>query len=282
MPNSRLAHFTEKLKTARKREWGVRLAAPIFLITFSTLPARADLSVISESRGDSAATSGTYGAPDSASNSSMSAGAFVDGQSAATSGTSAEPIFGTTYASDSSSANASQTTFISSGTILQGAGSSQSSATIVPGGPSDSVDGNDSSTFSVTFTDSTAETLVLTGDLTGSSAYHEGTLGVIDGGVELSTGADTLYQIFNGNEANFNSPSPDSWSIPISFTTLLVPGQTYTLSLSGGTDSNVNDISLSDTSSAGFNFTASVPEPASLGIFLAGGLLLLRRRRTSS
>ena len=135
---------------------------------------------------------------------------------------SAEPIFGSTYASDSASAQASQNTFISSGQVLQGTGSCESSASIVPGSPSDTVDGNDSSTLSVTFSDSTANTLVLTGNLTGSSQYHEGSLGVITGDVELSSSGSTgdLYQIFNGNEASFNTPGLDSWSIPISFTAL--------------------------------------------------------------
>jgi hypothetical protein len=285
MPKSNLSNpISEAPKAPRKWRFCFSLAAAISLGAFSAAPVQADLNVVSESRSDSAATSGTYGTPDTASNSSAAGGTFNDSQSAATSGMSAEPIFGSTYASDSSSAQASQNTFISSGQVLQGTGSCESSASIVPGSPSDTVDGNDSSTLSVTFSDSTANTLVLTGNLTGSSQYHEGSLGVITGDVELSSSGSTgdLYQIFNGNEASFNTPGLDSWSIPISFTALLVPGQTYTLSVSAGTDSNVNDISLSDTSSAGFSFTASVPEPASLGLFLGGCPLLLRRRRTSS
>jgi hypothetical protein len=283
MPNPILSNSIRKAPAApRKWRFYYSLVAGISLGTLSGVQVRADLNVVSESRSDSAATSGTYGTPDSASNSNAASGTFNDSQSAATSGMSAQPIFDNTYASDSASAQASQNTFISSGQVLQGAGSCGSSATLVPGSPSDSVDGNDSSSMSVSFTDSTAETLVLTGSLTETSAYHQGTLGVINDSVELSSSGDPsfFYQAVLGNDASPGSGS--SRTVPFSFSGLLEPGQTYTLIVNTGTDSDVNDISLEDNSSGSFNFSASVPEPASLGILLTGGLLLLRPRRFSS
>jgi hypothetical protein len=261
------------------------IAAVVSLGSFSSGQVHAQLNISSPSRTDSASTSGPYGSPDSDSFNSITTGTFNDSRSAATSGTSAEPIFGSYYASDSATAGASQTSSISS-ILLQGMGSSDTSSSLNPDPtmPADKVDATSSSAFSVSFTVSTPQMFALTGTLTGMANYDEGILGILNGNAELTSSGQVtpLYQVTE-NDTNLPVTLEFSNPTPFSFSTVLDPGQTYTLSVSANTDSGANENNThADTTSAGFNFTATatdVPEPSSLGILLVTGSLLLRQRR---
>jgi hypothetical protein len=216
-------------------------------------------------------------------------GTFNDSRSASTSGRSALPIFEDFYASDSASAATTQNTSISN-TLFQGTGTSSTSSTLNPDPtqPDNTVQANGSTTFSVSFTVSTPATFTLSGTLTGSSSgYDEGFLGVSNDNAELTSTAqlNPLYQATEDLAITEADLAPFSESTPFSFSTTLLPGPTYTLSVSAISQAEAELTNTrTDSSSAGFNFTATavdVPEPSSLGIFALAGLLPRRWRRGS-
>ena len=251
---------------------------------------------VSESRTDSASTSGTYGSPESYSGSNSTDGTFVDSQSASTSGASTTQDGGGQYPSDSTAtATASQNSSIAiinvDDTSLSGSGSSVTSATLPIEGPSDIANASGSSTYSVSFTNSAPATLPSTGTFTGSSDYHEGQLGIVNSNVELTStptgqsspvSVDYLFKQTNRGVADQRiCQLVHLHSFPLYW--FIATDQTYTFSVSVGTESQADQFG-ENTTSAGFNFNADVysniiiPEPSSLGILLVSGSLLIRRR----
>jgi hypothetical protein len=177
------------------------------------------------------------------------------------------------------SSSAGQTSIVSS-SLLSGTGAVGASAVLSPieGGTDFSADGIGQSSYNVDFTVSSPTPFNLTGDVTGNAIYHLGRLESIAANITLSNASGPLYSVSFAPTGY--SVTGESFNEPASFSTVLEPGQTYTLDAAASVDSGRDGIGLTSVApaSAGFTFTASVPEPSTLIIILPFGILLRRSR----
>jgi hypothetical protein len=152
--------------------------------------------------------------------------------------------------------------------------------TQLTGTPVFSADGYGQSIFNVDFTVGSPTPFSISGDITGNAIYHLGRLELIAANLTFS-GSSSGSPLYNVSFAPTGYTIPgESFDDPVSFSTILQPGQTYTLNAQASVDSGRAGVGLSSVApaSAGFSFTAAVPEPTSLVLIPAGMLLLLRRR----
>jgi hypothetical protein len=177
-------------------------------------------------------------------------------------------------------ATESQNSSISTGTF-EGTGTS-STAAHSSGGFADSLDGTGYSQFIVNFTVTSPQPFTLTGTLSEQNTWYGGSPGTVNAYVQFKDASQTSY-LYTVSETIPSSPDRAgtySGSTPISYSTILSPG-TYGLQVITSSDSKCSGVRLEDDSTAGFQFTAVVPEPASMNLgFLALAPLARRRRRT--
>jgi hypothetical protein len=168
---------------------------------------------------------------------------------------------------------------------LSGSGTTSSSATA--GGQFEgetSEDGNGKSTYSVDFSVAAPTPIFFSGNLSlqGNFIFPNYPIGSLD----TVTGKFTLSS--NTNGSLYSLSQSQGYTFPpydISYSTVLEPGQIYTLMASASSDSPAGGATLSNpTSTASFTFTADIsaplPEPASLTAISATAALMLRRRRS--
>ena len=174
-----------------------------------------------------------------------------------------------------------QDSFISSA-YFQGQGSSTTGAGIQSGTNIYS-DANGFVSFTVNFAVSVSQPFSLNGTLTESTWYHDAPLATINGSVTFSTDAQPapLYSVSETNTVPNLYSSQYTASTPFSYSSVLQPGQNFTLDIRIMTESQAFGTAISDSTSAGFDFTAVVPEPTCLGMIIAisGRSLLQRQRR---
>ena len=107
----------------------------------------------------------------------------------------------------------------------------------------------------------------------------EGPPGTLSGYVTLSqSGTGNLFSLGVMNQGGGGDFGIDYAGGPTTFYTTLEPGNTYTLTAEAYLDRPL-DITTLASGTGTVSFTASVPEPASLGILTMIGLTTLARRR---
>jgi hypothetical protein len=176
------------------------------------------------------------------------------------------------------SSSAQQTSVIST-SLFSASSMVGASAVLYPieGYPGFSADGYAQSTFNTDFTVSTPTPFSLTGDITGTAEYHVGRLEIIAANLTFSENSTPLYSVDFAPTGY--TEAGESFDEPASFSTLLEPGQVYTLNAESSVDSGRAGTGLTSVApaSAGFTFTAAVPEPVSLFLVPIAAILISRR-----
>jgi hypothetical protein len=148
---------------------------------------------------------------------------------------------------------------------------------------SGALSGNDSadSSYKVDFSVSTPTPLELTAQYSMNGA-SEGPFGTFSAYVTLAqSGAGNLFSLGVMNQQDAGDFPTSYGGGPTTFSTTLEPGNTYTLTADANIDRPIDDIT-DGGENVSVNFTASVPEPASLGIVALMGVVVLSRRRKPS
>jgi hypothetical protein len=173
--------------------------------------------------------------------------------------------------------SAGQTSLVA-GTLFSGSGSAMAGASVVPSLGQWSANTSGQSLYNVDFTVASPTELSLTGDINGSVIYHVGTQELIAANITLSSSASSTPLYSMSFAPNFYSQS-ETLDDPVSFSTLLEPGQTYTLNAQASAHANKAGIGASydAPASAAFSFSATVPEPTTM-LFAPMAITLLRRR----
>jgi hypothetical protein len=207
-------------------------------------------------------------------------GVFNDTLNRSDIGTRTDMNFDTTTYNVTSSAQQNSN---ASASDLSGTSSVMASAQQTPGFPSIIAEAVSVSTYKVDFTVDAATAFTITGDITGSGTYHLGPLENTKSSVTFSTSSSMtpLYTLSDSVQVGFTGPFSDSYDDPISFSTTLQPGQTYTLDVEASSDSKREGSGATSLApgNAGFSFTAAVPEPGALSLVLLTSPLLLSIRR---
>jgi hypothetical protein len=181
----------------------------------------------------------------------------------------------------SSGGNAKQNTTVSSGDFL---GSGLVVSVSQSYGDAQLARGTSTSAFTVYFTVGIPTSLALSGDLNITTTGGEMEFVQSTASISLSSSdqATPLYSLVS-NRYGSSGDNPPTVTVdePISYSTLLLPGPTYTLALSASAESQCAGTGFDNhPGDASFNFTALAPEPDSLALLLLGaGAFILRRRR---
>jgi hypothetical protein len=138
-----------------------------------------------------------------------------------------------------------------------------------------------SSTYNVDFSVSVATPFSLTEQFAASSGPHQGPNStVIDQLIFSENSGGNPSTLFT---AGVNNPSGglefSTSGGPTAYATTLLPGITYTLNINLNIDTPLSDTSAGSAGNASMSFSASVPEPASQGLFAFCAAPLLGRRR---
>jgi hypothetical protein len=172
-----------------------------------------------------------------------------------------------------------QTSTLSSA-VLSAYSTVNASAVLLPvsGGTGFQADGLGQASFNVDFTVSTPTAFNLTGDVTGNAIYHLGRLEIISADVTLSgSSSGSLYSV-GFAPTGYTYPG-ESFNDPVSFSTTLLPGQTYTLNAAASVDSGRDGVGETNVgpASASFEFAGIVPEPDCLAAIVIVPMLLRRK-----
>jgi hypothetical protein len=140
------------------------------------------------------------------------------------------------------------------------------------------------SLYDVDFTVNAPTPFTIAGNITGDDWYHPGPQEVVTASVTLSSSASgtPLYTV--SHTLNFvPNQTVATFDDPVSFSTVLLPGQTYTLKADASADSIRASVGYANTGNdnAAFSFAAAVPEPTALMTFAAAltvSLMTTRRR----
>jgi hypothetical protein len=171
--------------------------------------------------------------------------------------------------------------------LLSGNGSANALTLVTPTGGlnNDFTKSDGQSIYNVDFTVAAPTPFTLTGNISGSANYILGRLPTTAANVTLTSSLQTapLYSVSedygDGTGLTFYN-YPVAYNDPVSYTTILEPGQTYTLNAEAYTDSTRYADAEGNESSPGaaaFSFAATVPEPWAMS-WLAPAVVLITMR----
>jgi hypothetical protein len=177
-------------------------------------------------------------------------------------------------------ASASQNSLIST-TALSGNIAAGADASMLPDqGIGYSVEGRSTLQYVVDFTVPTETFILINGSVAATGTYHLGRLEQMQAQLNLvGSASGSIYS--TGGSFFPGSPFGINESDPFSFSTLLEPGQIYTLTATSMVDALRPGSSIEGgaPATADVNFTLAVPEPTSFIIVLIGAIFLLNQRR---